>query len=291
MTGYVGRFAPSPTGPLHAGSLLAAFGSWLDARVHGGEWLIRIEDLDPPREQRGMAAFQLQQLDAFGLRSDRPVVRQSERSALYLDALRQLERSGASFACSCSRTDLAASGGIHTHCVRPVDPAQHAIRLRVDDAEHCFDDRCRGRWCQPLREQVGDFVLRRNDGLFAYQLAVVVDDAAQGITDVVRGGDLLDSTPRQRLLQQRLGLPAPRYLHLPLLLDGDGRKLSKSAGAAAVDAAHPLPALRDAWRRLGQPIDALDGCGDVDDLLRTAAAAFDPQRIPRTSVRVRTDAL
>ncbi|HEU4992066.1 MAG TPA: tRNA glutamyl-Q(34) synthetase GluQRS [Luteimonas sp.] len=283
---YRGRFAPSPTGPLHFGSLLAALGSWLLARHAGGEWLVRVEDLDPPREVPGAAAEQLRTLAGFGLESDGPVLWQSTRGDAYQAALDRLLASGRAFACHCSRSALATEGGVHRHCVpgaRP-DPARPgpAIRLRVPDgAAVAFDDAIQGHFEQDVAAAVGDFVLRRADGPWAYQLAVVVDDAAQGITDVVRGADLLDSTPRQLLLQQALGLAAPRHAHLPLVLDADGRKLSKSLAALPVDAADPLPALRAAWAALGQPPAAVAGAGSVDAWLRSARSAFAPAAIPR----------
>lgn len=281
---YRGRFAPSPTGPLHAGSLLAAFGSWLLARHAGGEWIVRVEDVDRPREVPGAADDQLRALHAFGLRSDMPVVRQSERSTLYQAALDRLLDAGLAFVCHCSRSDLAASGGVHRRCVAARTRPDPAVRLRVPDGTRiAFDDGLQGRVEQDVAAEVGDFVLKRADGCWAYQLAVVVDDAAQGITDVVRGADLLDSTPRQILLQRVLGLPIPRYLHLPLLLDEAGHKLSKSDHALPVDANDPLPALRTAWRLLGQDEAALTAADDVATLLQTAVAAFVPARLPRSA--------
>lgn len=278
---YRGRFAPSPTGPLHLGSLLAAFGSWLLARQAGGQWLVRIEDLDPPREVAGAGDAQLATLAAFGLEPDQPPVRQSERHALYRDALDRLLDAGLAFPCSCSRSDLATQGGIHRHCVATAARASRAIRLRVADGSIAsFDDGLQGRVQQDVASAVGDFVLLRADGCWAYQLAVVVDDAAQGITDVVRGADLLDSTPRQILLQRALGLPTPRYLHLPLVLDADGHKLSKSSAATPVDPADPLPALRLCWALLGQDQAPLRGENRVDALLRGALAHFDGSRLP-----------
>ncbi|MGH8031488.1 MAG: tRNA glutamyl-Q(34) synthetase GluQRS [Luteimonas sp.] len=284
-----GRFAPSPTGPLHAGSLLAAFGSWLLARQAGGDWLVRIEDIDPPREVAGAADAQLAALARFGLVSDGPVLRQSTRDDAYRAALDRLLASGDAFACRCSRSDLADVGGVHRGCVaagsRCRDPA---IRLRVADGSTiAFDDALQGRVEQDVAACVGDIVLRRADGGWAYQLAVVVDDAAQGITDVVRGADLLDSTPRQILLQRRLDLPTPRHAHLPLVVDGDGRKLSKSRAALPVDGDDPLPVLRAMWRLLGQRQAALAGAGSVAALLANAVRGFDPLRLPRTpSVRL-----
>jgi glutamyl-Q tRNA(Asp) synthetase len=279
--GYRGRFAPSPTGPLHFGSLLAAFGSWLLARHAEGAWLVRIEDLDPPREVPGAAEDQLRTLAAFGLVSDEPVVRQRERGPLYRAALERLLASGTAFACHCSRSDLAGAGGIHRRCAGATVRSRPAIRFRVPPhTTLAFDDAIRGRVTQDVAQEVGDFVLRRADGYWAYQLAVVVDDAAQGITDVVRGADLLDSTPRQILLQRALGLPIPRHAHLPLVVDAAGRKLSKSLAALPVDGAEPLSALQAAWRALGQPQRALAGAASVATLLAAARRHFDPAAIP-----------
>jgi glutamyl-Q tRNA(Asp) synthetase len=283
---YRGRFAPSPTGPLHFGSLLAAFGSWLLARHARGEWWVRVEDLDPPREVAGAASEQLRTLAAFGLAPDAPVVRQSRRQALYHRALEQLLASGAAFPCHCSRSDLAAAGGIHRRCVAAASRApQPAIRLRVPDgAVVAFDDAIQGHVRQDVAAEVGDFVLRRADGYWAYQLAVVVDDAHQGMTHIVRGADLLDSTPRQILLQRALDLPTPRYAHLPLVVDAQGRKLSKSLAALPIDAADPLPALRAAWRALGQASPAVERARSIEMAVDSARAAFDPMAIPAAPI-------
>lgn len=284
---YRGRFAPSPTGPLHMGSLVAAFGSWLMARHVGGEWWIRIEDLDPPREVAGAADAQLRMLSAFGLISDSPVVRQSDRHALYEDALTRLLDAGLAFPCRCSRTDLAAVGGIHRACRPGALREAAAIRLRVPDGAHvAFDDAIHGRFEQDVAHGVGDVVLRRADGYWAYQLAVVVDDAEQGITDVVRGADLLDSTPRQILLQRALGLPTPRYAHLPLIVDETGQKLSKSLAALPVDADDPLLALRLAWHALHQNPRVLHGIERVDRLLARAIMEFQPKQIGSAATTV-----
>ncbi len=286
--GYRGRFAPSPTGDLHLGSLLAAFGSWVRARQAGGRWLVRVEDLDPPREVPGAARRQLDTLTAFGLVPDEEVVWQGRRSGLYEDALARLLQEGTAFFCHCSRTDLAAMGGVHRACVAPQPRPDPAVRLRVPDGSVvAFDDAIRGRIRQDVAHEVGDFVLKRADGFWAYQLAVVVDDAAQGITEVVRGADLLESTPRQILLQRALRLPTPAYAHLPLVLGADGRKLSKADAARPVDAADPLPALRAAWSRLGQAAAALDDADGVADLLARAVAAFDAGAIPRHDDRTK----
>lgn len=260
---YRGRFAPSPTGPLHAGSLVAALASWLDARAHGGTWLVRIEDLDPPREEPGAARDILATLSDFGLASDEPVVWQHARHGCYIDALEQLERAGCVYACQCSRAQIAAAAeqlgmgaGIYPGTCRDLRLARapgRALRLRVDDAGIEFMDRAFGPFSQQLARDVGDFTVLRADGLFAYQLAVVVDDAEQRITDVVRGADLLDNTPRQIALQHRLGAPQPRYLHVPVVRASDGEKLSKQNGATALDRKRVLEELVRAGTHLGAP--------------------------------------
>lgn len=281
---YRGRFAPSPTGPLHFGSLVAALGSWLVARRAGGQWLVRIEDLDPPREVPGAARQQLFTLERFGLVPDAAPWVQSTRGEAYELAMNALLASGHAFECHCSRGDLAATGGIHRRCVdRPRPGRPPAVRLRVPDARLVFQDRIQGAFGQDLRREVGDFVIRRADGFWAYQLAVVVDDAAQGITDVVRGADLLDSTPRQILLQRCLGLPTPGYAHLPLVLDDQGRKLGKSLAALPIDANAPMPALHAAWCFLGQDPRGMPASGHAAEALAAALPCFDPGRIPRTN--------
>jgi len=265
--------------------MLAAFGSWLLARHAGGQWLVRIEDVDPPREVAGAAASQLATLAAFGLQPDEPVQYQSRRHALYQAAIGRLLADGTAFPCHCSRTDLAGQHGIHRHCVAGRERPHPAIRLRVPDDSHvAFDDGLQGRFEQWVDREVGDVVLLRADGCWAYQLAVVVDDAAQGITDVVRGADLIDSTPRQILLQRALGLPQPRYLHLPLLLDAQGAKLSKSLAARPVDPDDPLPTLRWLWTALGQDAAELEGIGTLPALLERAASAFRPDHLRRGSI-------
>ncbi|KRG65065.1 glutamyl-Q tRNA(Asp) ligase [Stenotrophomonas humi] len=281
---YRGRFAPSPTGPLHLGSMLAAFGSWLLARHARGQWLVRIEDVDPPREVPGAAELQLATLAAFGLHADQPVQYQSRRHTLYQTASARLLAKGKAFHCHCSRADLASQHGIHRHCAASQQRAQPAIRLRVADGSHVtFNDALQGQVAQDVDRDVGDFVLLRADGCWAYQLAVVVDDAEQRISHVVRGADLVDSTPRQILLQQALGVPTPHYLHLPLLLGSDGHKLSKSLAAMPVDAGAPLPVLRWLWAALGQAPAALDASVTVAELLQHAVTAFDPGSLQKES--------
>lgn len=280
-SGYLGRFAPSPTGPLHAGSLVAALASWLDARAHNGQWLLRIEDVDTPRTVAGADQIILQQLATCGLHPDAPPVWQSQRGALYQSALQQLMAQGLAYACTCSRKDieiaLAARGHTRTRhadlvypgsCrlgpLHPMSRAQ-AWRLRTDvllaphgqspgaSSHITWHDRRLGQQAQDVAQAVGDFVLQRSDGCWTYQLAVVVDDAAQGISRVVRGQDLADNTARQIWLQRYLGLPTPQYLHTPLVLGADGAKLSKQNGALPLDVSKPLQALNTAAAVLGWP--------------------------------------
>jgi glutamyl-Q tRNA(Asp) synthetase len=261
---YRGRFAPSPTGPLHAGSLVAALASWLDARAHGGRWLVRIEDVDTPRCVPGADKTILEQLAACGLVPDEPPVWQSARGALYQAALDQLIEAGSAYPCACSRADieqaLAALGrprGRNQELVYPGTcraglrgHAARAWRFRASGSVE-WDDRRLGSQRQDVQAEVGDFVLRRADGLWAYQLAVVVDDAQQGITHVVRGEDLADNTARQIQLQRALGLPTPVYMHTPLVRGDNGEKLSKQNQAIALDVSRPLQALSTAGQALG----------------------------------------
>ena len=281
---YRGRFAPSPTGHLHFGSLVAAVGSWLCARHAGGAWLLRVEDIDPPRELPGSAESILAALPAFGLVADGPTLFQSQRQAAYDAAFEQLKAADLVFPCWCSRNDLA--GGLHLdgQCLAPpMEGRTPAWRLRVPDIELGFVDALQGPQSQNLRLAAGDFVIRRVEGYYAYQLACVVDDAHQGITQVVRGNDLLDSTPRQIFLQRCLGLPTPGYLHLPLALDDGGRKLSKSERAHPVDPTDPLPALRRALAFLDLP--GAMAAREPSALLVHALAEFTPDRLPHCSER------
>jgi glutamyl-Q tRNA(Asp) synthetase len=279
---YVGRFAPSPTGPLHAGSLVAALASWLDARAHGGQWLVRIEDVDLPRCQPGAAQTILRQLADCGLHADGEVIYQSQRGDAYQRALDQLVAAGDAYPCACTRAEIAAEHArlgwvkprhgelVYPGTCRPAAPHQDGLkgrparawRLAVPQGPEnpqalwSWHDRRLGGQQQALDTDVGDFVVRRADGLWAYQLAVVVDDAEQGITDIVRGEDLADNTPRQQWLQCLLGVPTPSYLHTPLVLDARGEKLSKQHGAPALDTSSPalvLQALQDAGGALSLP--------------------------------------
>jgi len=279
---YRGRFAPSPTGPLHLGSLVAAAGSWLRARTQNGAWLVRMEDLDPPREVPGAAADILATLAAFGLESDEPVIYQSRREPAYRSAFERLRAAGQVFACWCSRSDLEPARGIHRGACAAAPDIQRAPawRVRVPEITIGFDDIALGPQAQSLGEVAGDFVIRRVEGWYAYQLAVVVDDAHQRTSEVVRGIDLLDSTARQIYLQRLLGLPTPDYLHLPIVLDKDGRKLSKQDRSRPVDRADPAPALRAALGFLGLE-DALRGVpSNCSALLAAALRCFDVARLP-----------
>jgi glutamyl-Q tRNA(Asp) synthetase len=285
MTPYIGRFAPSPSGPLHAGSLVAAMASYLDAKAQRGQWLVRIEDIDEARMVPGAAEGILQTLTAFRMQWDGEVVWQSRRKALYQAAFERLGR--LAYACGCTRREIADSrigiaadgaavypGTCRNGLAQGKTP--RAFRLRVPDADDaaecmCFDDRWLGPVTQHLATEVGDFVLKRADGFWAYQLAVVVDDADQRITHVVRGADLLDSTPRQIYLQRALGLPTPQYLHVPVVVNQVGEKLSKQTGARALDLSQPLDELKSAARFLGLPIGRAQS---IEEFWQDAVAAW-----------------
>lgn len=285
-----GRFAPSPTGHLHFGSLVAAFASYADAKHAGGEWHLRIEDVDVPRVRRGAADAILRELERLGFAWDGPVWTQSTRTDAYAAALETLHAAGLVYRCCCTRRELAhARRNAQGEPIYPGtcrrDPARAAgsrrataWRVRAPAGPTTIVDRHYGLQCQDLAAEVGDFVVRRSDGMFAYQLAVVVDDAAQGITDVVRGGDLLASTPRQVFLQQTLGLPTPRYLHVPVAVDRAGAKLSKHLGARVL-ADDPLDALVAAWRFLGQQ-EFPDRPGTVRDFWVFAQSNWAAERLP-----------
>ncbi|MFP1683594.1 tRNA glutamyl-Q(34) synthetase GluQRS [Alloalcanivorax sp. C16-1] len=279
---YVGRFAPTPSGPLHFGSLVTALASWLDARHHGGRWLLRVDDLDPPRQQPGAVDLILHQLERFGLHWDDTPLYQSQRGPAYADAVARLLAAGLAFYCTLSRKQLQALDNIHPGLAVAQPPGpDRAVRLTVPDGQVCFEDRIQGRVCADLAREGGPFVIRRRDGLFAYQLACALDDADQGITDVVRGSDLLASTLRQRRVLQCLGAPTPRYAHLPVIMDPAGGKMSKSAGAAALDAARPSAALFAALGCVGlHPENELAGAG-VDEQLAWARAHWRPELLPR----------
>jgi glutamyl-Q tRNA(Asp) synthetase len=249
----VGRFAPSPTGELHLGSLYTAAASFLDARVHGGRWLVRMEDVDRSREVRGAADRILATLESFGFEWDGAVMRQSARSEAYDAALAELRGRNLTFQCSCSRSDLAEEARYPGYCRHgPRDPAAvTATRLKVEPGRVAFTDLIQGDYSEDVAHEVGDVILKRRDGLYAYLLAVVVDDAAQDVSHVVRGADLFDNTPRQIYLQRLLGLPTPVYTHVPALLEPDGRKLAKSARSVPLDRDRALPQLAYVFDLMG----------------------------------------
>jgi len=289
MTRYRGRFAPSPTGPLHFGSLVAAVGSFLEARTRGGDWLVRMDDLDPPRVVPGAADDILRTLDACGMEWDGKVVYQSARGDAYHSALHRLRGKGSVYPCACSRREIADSavagveGPVYPGtCRGGIAGGRNARALRLDTrgAAIAFEDALQGRIAAALEKECGDFVLYRYDGVYAYQLAVVVDDAGEGITDVVRGADLLGSTPRQIYLQQLLGLPQPRYAHLPVAVNAAGEKLSKQTLAAPLDAAQPLPALVAALSFLGQQPPRDLARTTVRDLWDWALKNWKLERVP-----------
>jgi glutamyl-Q tRNA(Asp) synthetase len=291
---YRGRFAPSPTGPLHFGSLVAAVGSFLEARSRGGEWLVRMEDLDLPRTVPGAADDILRTLDAFGLHWDGEVMIQSARNEAYRAALAELEQLGVAYPCACTRKEIADSalsgidGPVYPGICRaglPEGRTPRAMRVHTDSSLVGFDDALQGRIAQVLETEVGDFVVRRADGLFAYQLAVVVDDAEQAITHVVRGADLLDSTPRQIYLQKLLSLPTPAYLHLPVAVNERGEKLSKQTLAPAVDRINPVAQLCEVLAFLNQAPPAELKGADLDDFWKWAIAHWCADRLPVVRAR------
>lgn len=281
---YIGRFAPTPSGHLHFGSLVAALASYLDARSVGGRWLMRMEDLDPPREEPGAQAAILKALESYGFEWDGEMVRQSDRHDAYAEVLNRLFSQGLAYACTCSRKQLEHYHGIYPGLCRN---ARHgtedaAIRIRVPELDYHFIDRVQGEFHQHLGRDVGDFVIRRRDGLYAYQLAVVLDDAWQGITDIVRGADLLDSTPRQLYLQELLGLRQPRYLHIPLITQPDGNKLGKSYRSPPLTADQATPLLLRALRALGQKPGNELAYATPREVLNWGIAHWDAMLIPRT---------
>lgn len=286
---YRGRFAPTPNGPLHFGSLVTALASYLDARAHTGEWLVRIEDLDPPRAMAGAADDILRTLEAFGLQWDAEVFYQSRRHATYQARLEQLERKQLVYPCACTRKEIqeqtlgTVTGPVYPGTCRnglPEGREARSLRVRVGERDVRFRDRLQGEVEESLPRQVGDFVLRRADGLFAYQLATVVDDAEQGITDIVRGADLLGSTGRQIFLQQALGFATPAYLHLPVATNAAGEKLSKQTRAAAIQPQRAADQLAAALRFLGQPLPREAQTGTVEEILVAATRTWQPDRIP-----------
>ncbi|NWA04597.1 tRNA glutamyl-Q(34) synthetase GluQRS [Pseudomonas gingeri] len=282
---YIGRFAPTPSGHLHFGSLVAALASYLDARSVGGRWLLRMEDLDPPREVPGAQAAILDALERYGFEWDGEMVRQSDRHEAYAQVLNRLFSQGLAYACTCSRKELEAYDGIYPGLCRNLghDIDNAAIRLRVPELSYSFRDRVQGEFRQHLGREAGDFVIRRRDGLYAYQLAVVLDDAWQGVTDIVRGADLLDSTPRQLYLQELLGLSQPRYLHVPLIIQPDGNKLGKSYRSPPLTGDQATPLLMRALRTLGQTPPAALEQATPREVLDWGIGHWDATLIPRVA--------
>ena len=276
----VGRFAPSPTGDLHFGSLVSAVGSYLEAKSAGGLWLLRVEDIDPPREIAGSAGRIIDDLARLGLIPDGPVLYQSTRLDAYQDAIDQLLKKGMAFACACSRKDLSKSGRYPGTCRNGIESGKppRSIRFRVNDGNSAFNDKIQGPISESLSETSGDFIIKRADGLFAYQLAVVVDDEFQGITQVVRGADLLDSTARQISLQKALGYDSPDYRHLPVVMSVDGKKLSKRFGADPVKHQSPAITITRALQFLNQ--DPPTGLS-LRELWQWALAHWNSDLIPR----------
>ena len=284
---YIGRFAPSPTGPVHFGTLLAATGSYLQAKANHGDWLMRMEDVDITRRVDGSDLEILRTLEAFGFEWQGEVIYQSEQTEYYQQALSQLVELSLVFPCVCSRKQLAATGSkIYPGTCRSrklPDPKEHALRIFADDITIEFEDTVMGRQSQNIARECGDFVIRRRDGLFAYQLAVVVDDHLQRITEVVRGADLLDSTARQIYLQRLLGYPTPSYCHLPLAVDAEGSKISKSEGAMRVDVKNREKLLCSVLGFLGQnpPADLIRS--GIEDIWSWAVTHWDTRHIPSTT--------
>lgn len=282
---YIGRFAPSPTGPLHFGSLLAALASYLDARLHQGQWLVRMEDLDPPREVPGASDEILSMLDAYGLYWDGKVMYQSQRQEAYQETLQYLLDQQLAYYCDCSRQQIQQRQTKHydDYCRQRQGHVGQpsAVRLITDDRLIQFADRLQGLQQSHLHRETGDFVIRRKEGLFAYQLAVVVDDAEQGITHIVRGSDLLDSTPRQLYLQQLLGLPSPSYGHIPVIVNSQGQKLSKQTYAPALQRSSSGPVLCAALRFLGCPPEPGLEQASCTEILSWAMENWQLQRTPK----------
>ncbi len=282
---YVGRFAPSPTGPLHFGSLVAAVASYLQARAHHGLWLLRIEDIDPPREQAGATDLIIAALEAYGFEWDGPIIYQSRNHAEHTAALASLLSRNLAYPCGCSRKDLAdaprgALGTIYPGtCRSGCDAPETAIRLHTDDEPITFDDALQGPQMQRLESESGDFVIRRRDGLIAYQLAVVVDDALQGVTEVVRGIDIMDSTPRQIWLQQLLDYATPAYMHFPVVTHPDGDKLSKLTGAPGIPREDPRPLLLASLAALQQDPPVALQAATVNEIWQWAILNWAPNSL------------
>lgn len=279
---YTGRFAPSPTGPLHFGSLVAAVASYLDAKHHQGKWLLRIEDLDPPRESKAALSEILFALELYGLHWDEEILFQSKRLDYYQHSLDELSKKGLLYPCTCNRKK--AAGIYQRYCVNKTFEglnSSYAVRIRTENRVIEMRDRLQGSRSWNLQKDIGDFIVKRKDGLFAYQLAVVLDDAQQKVNQVVRGADLLDSTPRQIFLQSVLELNTPQYTHVPVIVHPDGSKLSKQTGASAINTRYPLTTLVEALKVLGQDLPPDDMLQTPADCLDWASHHWDLEKIPK----------
>ncbi|SIO04833.1 tRNA glutamyl-Q(34) synthetase GluQRS [Salinivibrio sp. ES.052] len=283
LSSYIGRFAPSPSGPLHFGSLVAALGSYLDARAHHGQWLVRIEDIDPPREKPGAASDILRTLEAYGLHWDGDVRYQSQHLGDYQAQIDAWLASGQAYYCTCTRRQIKASGGVYLGTCRDkgLGATHAAVRLKSPVEVLAFNDRLHGTLHLDATLANEDFIIKRRDGLYAYNLAVVLDDLDQGITDIVRGADLIMPTGRHIALYAQLGEPAPRYLHLPLALNVGGQKLSKQNRAPAINNQAPLPALRAAMTFLGLQSVASEEVATTTELLNLAVNTWSLMHLPR----------
>lgn len=283
----IGRFAPSPTGPLHFGSLIAALASYLDAKSRNGKWLVRIEDLDPPREQAGADVLILKTLEAHGLEWDGAVMYQSKRQETYYESLDTLFNNNLAYYCTCSRKEIAAQNKPASKSIYPGtcrnsknDYKDSAVRVITNQNEISFEDRLQGKCSYNIEKEFGDFVIKRKDGLFAYHLAVVIDDSSQNITDIIRGADLLESTPLHLYLQKILGLPSPAYLHLPVAVDNHGAKLSKQSFARPVEKGNEAASLLAALKYLNQDLPGNLEAGNKREILTWAISHWQPKSIP-----------
>jgi len=283
---YIGRFAPSPSGPLHFGSLIAALGSYFQAKAHQGQWLVRIEDLDPPREMPGAATLILQTLEAYHLYWDGEVVYQSKRHELYQSQIERWLKSGQAYYCQCTRKQIKALGGFYTGTCRDLGLThqdQCAIRLCMTQPVYQFDDKRHGKLTIPTSLANEDFIIKRRDGLFAYNLAVVLDDIDQGVTEVVRGADLIEPTGRQISLYKMLDRTPVNYLHLPLALDTNGHKLSKQNHAKAVNNDNPKPALLDAMQFLGFDTTEEIRRSSIDEIIEWGVQNWHVTQLPSST--------
>jgi len=290
MANYIGRFAPSPSGPLHFGSVIAALGSYLQARSRDGQWLVRMEDIDIPRVQPGAADDILRTLEKLHLFWDGDVLYQSRRDAAYREAEIALEKENLLYPCACTRRDIRGQR-YSGRCRNGLPPGKisRSVRVRTTNEPVSFADRVQGVQWQNLDIEIGDFIIRRADNITAYHLAVVVDDAWQGVTEIVRGSDLMDSTPRQIYLQELLGYPTPAYCHLPVAVNADGRKISKQNHAPGIRRNAPARVIHDALKFLGQEPDPALRDASIESIIDWGVKNWDPDRVPRHETIIFTD--